>query len=855
MKNKLCKYDTFALGGIILLSALTAIICIVYWGSVYGSNTDWVSQHYPIPEYFRKLFYDTHQLFPSYAANIGAGENIYALSYYGLYSPVTVLSYFLPFVPMGVYMMLAGIMTVYVTDTLMYFFLRRKHSTKVTFTATAMLAFSQPLMLHSHRHFMFIAFMPFLIISMFFADRYFEKGKGVPLIISGFLMIMCNYFFAVTSLFALAAYGLYRVIDEKGSKIKDIIKRYVPFVGLLFISVFMSGVLLLPTAYSLLSGRDEGNVSVSLSSFLPRMALSEMTYDSYPFGINALGLFAAVYFIIKGKRGKRFIGVITALFAVFPVFVYILNGTLYFDFKVLFAFLPLTLILTAEFLERAFDKELGSLRVTLIVFIIALGLSWVSYDKLSTQIVFFADAVLTLVVIAIYRLRGRAQVLYMSLAFLYAACVFRNVYTDELQPVERYDKINSPTITTLVDKAAEGEFTRTAFDMNRGDTPNKVYSMNQYQDTIYSSIHSRLYNDFYFKVFTNENEFRNSALTTRSQNMLFDLYMGNKYYIADREIDTYGYQLKEKTDDGFYLYENDNALPMIYFTDKLMSEREFDTLSFPKTDDALIRYSVVDRDLPDTGFESVFERRDIGDMFDVSGVLKGNDLTELKKDGDTYKFPMGENYKYTYKYPDGFEGNVLAIKMYVDAPENKYTGENSERSTDARIRINGINNTLTDPSWKYFNNNNNFEYVLSDLKGDAEIYFRGGYIEISKPEAYVAAPESFDDIGEGKVAADVDMSATSGDVIECSVNAPNDGIVATSLVYLDGFKVSVDGEEVGPFIVDKAFLGFDVKSGEHKIRIEFTAPFLKHGKIMSLAGIIMMIGVLCRDIYRSRKKK
>ena len=63
MNNKLNNKDIYALGGIILLSAGLMIACVCR-GVVYGSTMDWSSQHYPIPEYFRTLFYSTHDPFP-----------------------------------------------------------------------------------------------------------------------------------------------------------------------------------------------------------------------------------------------------------------------------------------------------------------------------------------------------------------------------------------------------------------------------------------------------------------------------------------------------------------------------------------------------------------------------------------------------------------------------------------------------------------------------------------------------------------------------------------------------------------------------------------------------------------------
>ena len=71
-------------------------------------EVDWISQHSVIPDYFRQQFYETGSLFPEFAMNLGGGQNIYNFAYYGLYNPVILLSYALPFVKMGDYVMAAA---------------------------------------------------------------------------------------------------------------------------------------------------------------------------------------------------------------------------------------------------------------------------------------------------------------------------------------------------------------------------------------------------------------------------------------------------------------------------------------------------------------------------------------------------------------------------------------------------------------------------------------------------------------------------------------------------------------------------------------------------------------------------
>ena len=82
-----------------------AIFTITKGNYAYGSTIDWSDQHYNIPDYFRNLFYETKQLIPSFSFNIGAGENIFYLSYYGLLSPIILISYLLPMISMSTYIM------------------------------------------------------------------------------------------------------------------------------------------------------------------------------------------------------------------------------------------------------------------------------------------------------------------------------------------------------------------------------------------------------------------------------------------------------------------------------------------------------------------------------------------------------------------------------------------------------------------------------------------------------------------------------------------------------------------------------------------------------------------------------
>lgn len=850
MKTKLNNKDIYALGGIILSSAIIMIAFIIYRGSVYGSAMDWVSQHYPMPEYFRTLFYDTHKLFPSYAANIGAGESIYSLSYYGLYSPIIMLSYLLPFVPMAYYIMISSVAVVFASESIFYFYMRKRYDIKVTAFVTALFAFSMPLIFQSHRHIMFESFMPFLLLSMHFTDRYFEKGRRWPLVLCAFLMIMCNYFFAVTALFALAAYGMAKTADEQ-HKLKDFIKRYAPFIGLLFISVIMACVLLLPTAYGLLAGRDEGNVKVSLTSFLPTMRLDWLTYYTYSMGLTGFGVFACIYGIFHAKGGRRFICALTILFAVCPVLVFILNGTLYFDSKVLFSFLPLALEAVAWFADKLFDNDLKSIKLPVCVFVGASVLGVLITGAGGLIKLYLVDALLTAVILLVLTKKHYTRLCVSFIAIALLGCCVKNSY-DELVETYAFSTIESDTVYKLTEEVSKGKVIRTAVDTRRVDTPNKVYGIEHYQDTVYSSIHSKDYNNFYFEKICNENEYRNSALTTCSHNLFFKCFMGERYTVTDREQAGFGYDLVKKTDDGFYLYENKCALPLAYHTGRLMSKKQFDSLKYPDTLEALTKFTIVDKELPVQNFTGSFEKVNIGDIFDIEDKLSKADSLTVDKDG-AKSFVLAERYvEYKQPLPESVKGKILLIRFHVENPKEVHT-DGADKMGDVLISINGIRNKLTDPDWKYFNNNNDMEYVLSDFPDELEISIKGGKFQISALEVYAADPAEIESISEGKTPFEFDVKATKGDSISGTVTAEEDGYLTTSFVYLDGMSAEIDGESVTPEKVNTAFVGLPVKKGSHEVVIRYKAPWLNAALAGSGAGLVMFIALIILDIRKKDK--
>ena len=845
-KNNNCK---LLKRGIIyaLISTLIALV-LTRFRYVYGSQLDWSAQHFAIPDYFRKLFYDTGEFFPSFAPNIGGGENIYNLSYYGLDSPVILFSYLLPFVPMNIYIQAVSFLGVIASTVIFYYWMTKKSDNeKTAFLLGLIFLFSAPIIFHSHRHIMFTGYMPFLLLSLIAVDDYFEGRKKYKLVLFSFLTIMCCYFFAISALCVITIYGIYKylTVTEKFT-LNDFIKKGTYFAGRIITAICMSAVLLVPTFLCLLSGRDKGNSkAVDLSTFLPDVRLNTFLFDTYSMGLGVFVIASIICAVISRNKSRRFLGIVFAVFGIMPVFVYGLNGFLYFDGKVMIAFLPLGIMLMGQAYEEILS---GSFRYKIVIPITAVYciLSVILSQDCKKYTVYYTliDLALFVICLLIFRYKNLKILPCISMCLCVFCCTLYSNFSDKLLPVSTMKESQSEDIKKLASCAGENnEFVRTANSVNPKDTSNTIYNTDYYSANIYSSLHNKNYNNFYFHEIHNENALRNPALTVQSENLCSDIYMSEKYLIKKvGEKVPSGYK-KIKQAGEFVLYENDNVLPFGYVSYDIIDYEEYKRLDYPQSVMTLLNYTVVENS-KNTNIRHFDLNSMLPDLFEANGISEKNQTYYVNADTDITK---------TVKLPAPLEKNeILFISFDVD---NKNSDASMYQNKDIKISINGMDNTLTNPKWKYYNNNTTFEYTIttngSDKLDSLTMNISKGRYKISNLKLYTT---DFSQVKPQVSPFRADKSQTKGDKICGSAEAVSDGYFNISIPFTKGFSVKVDGQEVECEKVDTAFLGFKVKKGHHNIEIRFTSPGLKAGKILSLAGVLIFTVLLIIEYAGKRKK-
>ena len=809
-KKKIIHHVSIILYGILLLAILTGT------GNLFGSRVDWLSQHTVFPDTFRQAFYESGNLIPEFLFDIGGGQNMFHFAYYGLCSPLILPSYALPFVDMTVYIICVSVASYLVSGCLVYEFLQKHFQKESAFWAGILFLTLPPMTFHFHRHVMFVWYMPFFILALMGIDRYFEKKKSGLFVVSTCCIILSNYMFSVGCLFFLFAYAVFWILKEENFLWKAFWKKILACIILFLVPVLMCAFLLLPTAYALFSNERVGGNEITFWEMLVP-SLEEYFYVPYGMGISAVMLVVVAGNLIcrERKKADMFLTVFTFLVLLCPVFLYVLNGTLYIRGKVLIACSVLFLYQLCQFVERNLQ------------------------NKILMKKAFFFSAIWLFLVIALRGENGLAGMgLFIELLLLYLFRNMKNVW--HIAPIlvsllaafvgnwtsetyvtkEYYETMYTEEIEELM-TYTEGDFYRTNIAYREMDTANRVYGENFHGTSVYASTYNSLYQSFYDEEIGNNEAHRNAFMTTGARNEYFYQFMGTKYIIGKKDPGIQYELVKEG--EHLNLYENGNAFPVVYKSGKFMSEQTFSDLEFPYNIEALMTHTILKENA--SSFSS-------GTFSEKTGI------------SDTYTFIQNQNESYTINLDESYRNKVVFLEFDIC---NEGTYQNKE---DIFITINGVMNKLTDLEWLYYNGNTRFTYIIP-MEDSTNLYVQisKGKYDIRNLKMYTA--KSWNMEYEEPENLQIDKSTSQ---ITCEVNAEKGEYLVTSFPYDKGFSAYVNGKETEIQIVNKAFLGLPLQEGENEILIQYHAPFYRLGILISCFGVgLWMIQICCMRKKHRRK--
>ncbi|MDD2505626.1 MAG: YfhO family protein, partial [Bacilli bacterium] len=831
--KKLNKKDCFFLT--ILFSFILGFVFILRAkGFAFGSNIDWISQHITIPEYFRMLFYNNGNLLPQFSMNLGMGQNIFYFFYYGFFSPIILFSYLLPFLSMANYIQIISIINILISTYLLYKWINNKYNNNTAIIASIIFVLSGPLIYHSHRHIMFVNYFPFLMGALMSIDYYFLKKKSLPLIINSALMVLTSFYYSVPGFIVVGIYTLYKIIQNNKLSLKNF-QPFLKIIFFIFIGVLLTSFIFIPSLYTIYIGRSNTSVLISLKDLIiPKLNYDLTFYYTYSLGLTFIYVISLIYNFLTKEKHKIFLSLVLSLCVLIPVFSYVLNVFMYIDGKCFIPFLPLALIVISNFVDDLLKNNVNikKLLYILIPVILFMIYSASGYNKINLLI---TDIVITIFFLILISRFKKPKLIFFPIILIMFYMFYSLNINENYVDIKSLRNENNSKYLELLNEIDENSAYRTLINNNLLNKTNKVYSINQYNTSIYSSASNKRYLNFVRNVFLNEVINKDYATITGSNNVLFNIYTGTKYLISD--IDPLiGYNfINEK--DNTYIYENKDVLPIGYASSKIMSLREFNTLDYPYNVDALMNYVIVNTSL-DNVYQSMVEK------YQLEGKVINQKEIEYSLKNKVYSLKTKkDNNNINFKLDDPIIDKVLIIRFNMDFEKKGY-------NCSSEITINETTNSLSCSDWKYHNNNYSFEYVISSNKEitNLDISFSKGEFELSEIEFYTIDYSKIKNIKNNISEFFINKNLSKENSLHGEVNVKDDSYFKLTIPYeKKGFSVYIDGIKTKYELVDKAFIGFPISKGKHIIEIEFKAPYLLHGLALSIIGLIICIFIIIFD--------
>lgn len=846
----------------LILLFIILITAVIPDGYVYGSNTDWLSQHVTLAETIRNACLEQHTLLPSWIG-LGGGSNGYQFAYYGFLRPDILIGCLLPQIPM-VDIIIAYMTAVYLGSVLLvYIWLRAERISPLLAWLGSMLFMTAGCLFHMHRQIMFVNYLPFLLLTFLCIRK--QRYKWLPLCL---LLICLSSFYFSISAFAAVGWYWYRTEGKRFWR-GSFLKRYIPSAAL---AAAMAAALLLPTALVLLEhsrlGANAGLLKL-LELFGPNPVFNNILFNEYGMGLTLICFYA----ILAGLKIKNFRqdSILFLLFGMFGIFSYILNGTLYTRPKILIPFMPLVILHCVRYAEIC-RKTAGPVRVPepdsrfpeqariygvqvppLWPFAVMLPVSLLWFSQEQFPWILLDLAILFCLCLAI-RLRRKyarpsfsaasgcltAVLLLISPMGMYLTTAGTEdwVKESEISPGFTADELSQVQFDPLY------HFDSLLSPLVDGNELNTFL----HRSTMYSSVTNGEYSELYYDTLMTPVRINNRVALLTSDNPFMLNLLGVRYLeTTDGHIPA-GYETILESGKNV-IVENPDVLPSVYFTDDTVSQEWFDTLdSLPKLD-IITRKTVVEDSSREGSQDSSTGSSQSSSQNGAAGGSVGNNMRPYSPELSQTDLPEGLDINRTDSGWEIRAEKECTLTLDIGNPQPggivlcQFKVENLTTQAVV-IDINNIRNKLSGMFAPYPNGNDQFHYQFSADSSTGvdrlEITFSKGHYRLNDIQWYLYDQSLLNEKNYAPLTADQSTGSGSTGIMDTkyTITAENNGYLVTSIPMQNGLEILVDGKPSDLVRVNQAFAGTYLEKGEHTIEFCFFPPGKTAGCAVSTAASI-----------------
>lgn len=745
-----------------LLGLLSIVSVFLLTTHVFGNRIDWYSQHVVIADALRHAIRSEGTLFPTYIKELMGGGNIYHFSYYGYLRPDILIGALLIHIDMQTIIIAYSVLMMTLSVLFCYIFLRQHTKDENICIFVSLLVLLSSIFFHSHKQIMFVNYMPFLFLALISI----EKKNFVAFTLCGSLIVLHSYFYCIGCFIVCFIYLLYRHPQEWK-------KLFISYI----LIVLLTAILTIPTLLVILSNGKSGAPTQLASLFIPSLNLKGLLYSKYGCGLTYISYILLVLALSDKQLQKLSAVCLISFYS--PLVWFIMNGFLYARSKIMLVFIPLVAYIMCMMLVKIKEGDIKLSKYSLVLLIIPIF--FIQYP---------ISALIDCLFVILLLLQKRKNLIYAYLIVPLLVVSYTNCPSSFYQP-----KKHEKNVSQLVRR----NDIATAADLTTRQNVNQTYGNKINRVSGYTSTNNKYYNTFLFDTLRIPIPTNNRVAQNDTDNIFYLRALGINTVISKRQA-PYGYSLKDQ-DKNVKLYQSNTALPQAYATSSLMSEKQFNTLSYPYTLDTLMNCAIVNKG--NSQYKSQFVEENPG----------------FKK---SYHIKNKQTKQFTLKRQTNNEIVVLECDIVNNKPLKGVS-----------VTVNGMKNKLASISNPYYHPHTHFTFVTTTNQLKISLS-QGNYI-IKNIKMHTLPASALNQ------EVDALNSKKTSHVLEGNIQVSKDGYFITRIPYEKGYRLYIDNKEVNIEKVNQAFIGCPISKGYHQIKMTFTPPGYTLACITSGAGVILLI--------------
>lgn len=335
---------------------------------------------------------------------------------------------------------------------------------------------------------------------------------------------------------------------------------------------------------------------------------------------------------------------------------------------------------------------------------------------------------------------------------------------------------------------------------------NQILSLSEFIPTVYTSLE----NDKYVDIITTEYESTTNGATRISDPDTFaNAYYQNMYGISNEAF---------AVNPIVYGVTNDQVYPLADYKNLDQTNRLY----------AANQGIFVEGEI-DNQYTSNFEVEEI----------YNSDI----------EFSMPTEYSTEYTIPTEYQNGIMTITFHAEIDELSKNKQN--------ILINNLNNLAIYRDDYGINDNTTITFIVNTYENPVlNIRFMEPKGEITYSDINVTYQE-LDNFTDNKftVTAPEAFEVDLNNFFEFDLNLEQDGYLATTIPYANGYTITVDDQIVPVELINDLYIGAQLPAGQHHIKIEFEIPTFKVSLAITTIAILVATITAVIELKQSRKNK